>query len=155
MTKPPRSLAAAIALILAVGCDSGNRSGNAGGGGDPKADLAAIWGACKESYRKTKAMPPPSEIPNGLAAKYNYEPTAGISLGKHSTNVIAYEGKSQSGKRYALFSDGRIDQVSDSELRRVGVEPDAEKHRRQEEENQRKVDEFNKKFDEYSKKQLP
>jgi hypothetical protein len=155
MTKPFHSLATAVALVVAVGCGGGNRSGDAAGSGDPKADLAAIWAACKESYRKTKAMPPPNEIPGGLAAKYKYESTAGISLNKHSTNVIAYEGKSQGGKRYALFSDGRIEQVSDSELRRVGVEPDAAKQRNQEAENQRKIDEFNKKLDEESKKPLP
>ncbi len=131
----------ALATVFS-GC--GSPSGENAAQGDPKADLATIWMACKDHYRKTKTMPAPGEIPDGLAAKYNYESTAGISPDKHSTNVIAYESKPQGGKRYALFSDGRIEQVSDSELQAVGVDPDPLTRKKRtaerEEKEQREID---------------
>lgn len=93
------------------------------GGSAAKADLQTIWDTCKDYYRKTDSMPPRSEIPGELAAIYNYEMTAGISLYQRSTNVIAYESRPTNGKRYVLFSDGRIEQLTDVQLREVQVDP--------------------------------
>jgi hypothetical protein len=111
-------------LVAVSGCGGKGSGGSDNARGpDPKADLGRIWSVCKDHYRKTQAMPAPNELPDRLAAKYNYESTAGISLNKHSTSVIAYESKSIDGKRYALFSDGRIESVTDKQLEAVGVDP--------------------------------
>jgi hypothetical protein len=102
-------------------------------------------------------MPPPSEIPDNLAAIYNYESAAGISLNKHSTNVIAYESEAKNGNRFVLFSDGRIEQITDKQLAAVGVDADPktakERSEKQAARDSKEMDDFLRKFQDRMEKE--
>jgi hypothetical protein len=127
--------------VLAEGCSK--KSGvNIKGSGDPQADLRVIWLTMKDYYRKTGRVPAPSKLPDGLAEVYNYGLYPAGFSDEHSTWPIAYESKPTNGTRYVLFADGRIEQLTDNEIRETGFDPDPLTHkertaRREGEENKR------------------
>ena len=68
-----------LLLIIASASQSGRPSGSSDrkdvkgtAGRDAQADLRKIWFKMKDYHRKTGQLPPPNEIPDGLAMVYNY-----------------------------------------------------------------------------------